>query len=124
MDKRIRSDSYQLDFAFQSFSRTCPWQTGAGAGCRSRHVSSRGRAVTAEARAAAAGGAAVAGAGDAAEAGGRCGGRRGGRNWRGGRTLRRQSWRAQLAHAVAAKAGAAALVARAGTASAHANVVF
>ena len=63
-------------------------------------------------------------AGATSAVGGRCGGSRGGRNWRGERTLRRQSWRAQLAHAVAAKEGAAALVARAGTASAHANAVF
>jgi len=100
VDKRIRSDSYQLDLAFQSYvsvaeqdrgrtgfpaasiqvSPAAALQTGAGAGCRSRHASSRRRAVTVEARAAAAGGAAVAGAGDAAKAGGRCGGRRGGRN--------------------------------------------
>ena len=97
VDKRIRPDSYQLDLAFQSYvsvaehdrrrtsfpaasiqvSPAAALQTGVGAGCRSRHASSRGRAVTVEARAAAAGGAAVAGAGDAAEAGG---GRRGGRN--------------------------------------------
>ena len=94
VDKRIRSDSYRLDLAFQSYvsvaeqdrgrtgfpaasiqvSPAAALQTGAGAGCRSRHASSRGRAVTAEAVAA------VAGAGDAAEAGGRCGGRRGGRH--------------------------------------------
>ena len=93
-------DSYQLDLAFHSYvsvaeqargrigfpaasiqvSPAVALQTGAGAGCRSWHASSRGRAVTAEAGAAAAGGAAVAGAGDAAEAGERCGGRRGGRN--------------------------------------------
>ena len=42
-------------------------------------------------------------AGTTSAAGGHCGGSRG------GRTLRRQSWRGQLAHAVAAKAGAAAL---------------
>jgi len=109
VDKRIRPDSYQLDLAFQSYvsvaeqdrgrtgfptasiqvSPAAALQTGAGAGCRSRHASSRGRAVTVEARAAAAGGAAVAGAGDAAEAGGRCGGSRGGRSWR-MRSLQRQ----------------------------------
>ena len=100
VDKRIRPDSYQLDLAFQSYvsvaeqdrgrtgfptasiqvSPAAALQTGAGAGCRSRHASSRGRAVTTEAGAAAAGGAAVAGAGDAAEVGGCCGGHRGGRN--------------------------------------------
>ena len=92
--QRIRPDSYQLDLAFQSYvsvaeqdrgrtgfpaasiqvSPATALQIGAGAGCRSWHASSRGRAVTAEAVTAGAG------AGDAAEAGGRCGGRRGGRH--------------------------------------------
>jgi len=45
-------------------------------------------------------------AGATSTAGGHCGGSRG------GRTLRRQSWRGQLAHAVAAKAGVAALAGR------------
>ena len=109
VDKRIRPDSYQLDLAFQSYvsvaeqdrgrtgfptaliqvSAAVALQTGAGAGCRSRHVSGRGWAVTAEADRRPQ----VAGVGDAAEAtraaSGRCGGSRGGRSWR-MRSLRRQ----------------------------------
>jgi len=107
--QKIRTDSYQLDLAFQSYvsvaeqdrgrtgfptaliqvSAAVALQTGAGAGCRSRHVSGRGWAVTAEADRRPQ----VAGVGDAAEAtraaSGRCGGSRGGRSWR-MRSLRRQ----------------------------------
>jgi hypothetical protein len=86
-------------------------QTGAGAGCRSRHASSRGRAVTAEAGAAAAGGAAEAGATGAV--GGRCGGSRGGCSWR-MQSLRRQMlrrwWRRQALRALVTRGSHAEIV--------------